>query len=76
MFIAWLHIVLGNVNEAFRWLDYAVTHHVWPLLLDADTAFDPIRGDPRFQELRKRMRLPGAGEASPPATVQVAASSP
>jgi serine/threonine-protein kinase len=58
--IARIHVALGNRDEAFRWLDSAVEVRdgdlfmtkVWPV-------WDPIRNDPRFDELLARLNLAG-----------------
>ena len=58
--IAQIHTALGNVDEAFRWLDRAVEVRdadlfmtkVWPV-------WDPLRGDPRFDQLLRRLNLLG-----------------
>ena len=57
--IARVHAALGNANDAFRWLERAMESHdadlfmtrVWP-------AWDPIRDDPRFDEILRRLNLP------------------
>jgi len=55
---AWAHLGLGDVDEAFLWLARAVDApdrmiepiKTWPIL-------DPIRSDPRFAVLLRRMNL-------------------
>jgi TolB-like protein/Tfp pilus assembly protein PilF len=55
---AWIHLGLGSFDEAFSWLDQAVDApdrfmepiKTWPFL-------DPLRGDPRFHALLRKMRL-------------------
>jgi adenylate cyclase len=57
--IAQLCTALGMKEEAFEWLEKAYEIHdgnmcllrVWP-------AYDPIRSDPRFQDLLRRMNFP------------------
>jgi len=57
---AQIHTALGNVDEAFRWLDRAVEMRdadlfmtkVWPV-------WDPLRDDPRFDRLLHRLNLLG-----------------
>ena len=57
---AQIHTGLGNVDEAFRWLDRAVEIRdadlfmtkVWPV-------WDPLRDDPRFDQLLRRLNLSG-----------------
>ncbi len=56
--LAQIHTALGNVDEAFRWLERAVEVRdadlfmtkVWPV-------WDPLRDDPRFNELLHRLNL-------------------
>jgi len=59
-----LHAALGEKDEAFAWLDRAVEQHD-PFLSDIKTSptWDNLRGDPRFDDLLRRMRL---GPSSPP----------
>ena len=58
--IAQVHARLGNIDEAFRWLDRAYDQHDNGLLgLQIDPLIEPLRTDPRYQALRARMRYPG-----------------
>jgi DNA-binding winged helix-turn-helix (wHTH) protein/TolB-like protein/Flp pilus assembly protein TadD len=58
----WLAIpraVLGEADEAFEWLEKAYSERDGTLiLLSAAPFFDPIRADPRFAELARRIGLP------------------
>jgi TolB-like protein/DNA-binding winged helix-turn-helix (wHTH) protein len=49
----------GDKEQAFRWLDMAYQEHDW-LLISLKTNFrlDPIRSDPRFAELVRKVGLP------------------
>jgi serine/threonine protein kinase/Tfp pilus assembly protein PilF len=57
--VAEVYASLGDKNEAIRWLDQGYREHdeflillkVWPL-------FDPLRSDPRFEALVRRMNFP------------------
>ena len=50
---------LGNKDEAFRWLDKAYeTRDSNLLFIKAMPDFDPLRSDPRFQDLVRRMNFP------------------
>lgn len=50
---------LGQLDEAFAWLDRALAiHDVHLALLPADPKWDPFRSDPRFTALLKRCGLP------------------
>src|SRR6266850_1051399 len=49
---------LGDRDQAFHWLDVAYKSRNGALiLLKTDPAMDPLRSDPRFRELLKRMNL-------------------
>jgi serine/threonine protein kinase/tetratricopeptide (TPR) repeat protein len=56
--IAVLHASLGDVDEAFRWLDIAVEERAPGLiLLRVHPRLDPIRKDPRYRLLVRRVGL-------------------
>ena len=57
--IAALYAELGDKDQAFRWLNAAYQEHDW-LLGDLKTnlLLDPIRSDPRFAELVRKVGLP------------------
>ena len=47
---------MGNKDEAFTWLQKAFAEHSIVLLaLKVDPAYDPLRSDPRFQDLLRRL---------------------
>jgi serine/threonine-protein kinase len=54
--IAAIHAGLGNREEALKWLDraYADRSALLLFLLGPHPAFDALRGDPHFQELRRK----------------------
>jgi eukaryotic-like serine/threonine-protein kinase len=57
--IAQLYAELGDKDQAFIWLNTAFQEHDWWLLgLKTDFALDPIRSDPRFAELVRKVGLP------------------
>lgn len=57
--VAAVYVRLGDVNNAFGWLDSAfVARSAYLLSLKADRMWDPIRGDPRFAALVQRIGLP------------------
>jgi serine/threonine protein kinase/tetratricopeptide (TPR) repeat protein len=59
--IAVLHASLGNVEEAFRWLDVAVEERAPGLiLLRVHPRLDPIRNDPRYRPLVRKLGLESA----------------
>ena len=57
--IATLYADLGDKDQAFRWLDTAYQERDWLLeSLGTDFLLDPIRSDPRFTELVRKVGLP------------------
>ena len=56
---AWVYIGLGDFDAAFPWLDRAVDDRdPHTLHFPCKPAYDPIRQDPRFTALLRKMRLP------------------
>jgi TolB-like protein/DNA-binding winged helix-turn-helix (wHTH) protein len=57
--IATYYADLGDKEQAFHWLNIAYQEHDW-LLISLKTNFrlDPIRSDPRFGELVRKVGLP------------------
>jgi serine/threonine protein kinase/tetratricopeptide (TPR) repeat protein len=57
--MAWLYAGLGHKDEAFEWLETAFEERSWELVqLKLDTHLDPLRDDPRFNDLVRRMKFP------------------
>ncbi|EFK95814.1 adenylate cyclase protein [sediment metagenome] len=57
--IASVHAALGDADQAFQWLDRAFAEPSALLgNLRADPVMDPLRGDPRYREVERRLRLP------------------
>lgn len=57
--VAALHVALGNRDEAFAWLEKAYQAHDWHLhRLKVDPQFAPLRDDPRYNAMLKRLNLP------------------
>jgi serine/threonine protein kinase/tetratricopeptide (TPR) repeat protein len=57
--IAVLYADLGDKDQAFRWLSIAYQERDWFLEeLKTDFLLDPIRSDPRFSELVRKVGLP------------------
>ncbi|HYC26532.1 MAG TPA: adenylate/guanylate cyclase domain-containing protein [Nitrososphaerales archaeon] len=57
--LAGVYMTRGDYDEAFRWLGVAYEEHSWLLSsLDVDPFWDPIRPDPRFADLLRRVGLP------------------
>jgi TolB-like protein/Tfp pilus assembly protein PilF len=53
------YAALGDKNEALRWLETAYRERgAWMVLLKTDPRLDPLRCDPRFQDLLRRMNFP------------------
>jgi TolB-like protein/Flp pilus assembly protein TadD len=59
MFFAALHGDLGNTDEAFRWLEIVYQErHFGMFLLRVPSSWEPLRSDPRFDDLLERMNFP------------------
>lgn len=57
--LALVHIGLGDTEAAMEALQQAYREHATLLsYLKMDPRFDPLRGDPRFQDLLRRMNFP------------------
>jgi TolB-like protein/Tfp pilus assembly protein PilF len=57
---AWVHLGLGETDGAFEWLDRAVeARDQFIMPIKSYWFFDPIRSDPRFAALLRKMRLDG-----------------
>jgi TolB-like protein/DNA-binding winged helix-turn-helix (wHTH) protein/Flp pilus assembly protein TadD len=48
---------MGDKDQAFAWLNQAIAEHSVDPSLRVNPFYDPLRGDPRFQELLRRVRL-------------------
>ena len=56
---ALIHIGLGENEEALEWLERAYQDRIgWMAFLQVGPRFDPLRDDPRFQDLLRRMNFP------------------
>jgi TolB-like protein len=54
--IALVYAGMGNTQEAFKWLEEAYdAHDVGLLYLKIDPCLDPLRSDPRFDDLVRRV---------------------
>jgi eukaryotic-like serine/threonine-protein kinase len=52
------HLGLGNVDQVFHWLERAYQdRRGWLTYMKVDPIFDPVRGDPRFEEFLTKMGL-------------------
>jgi tetratricopeptide (TPR) repeat protein len=57
--VALIHTGLGQPDSAFAWLDRAVRERThWLVWLNRDLRWKPLRGDPRFASLVRRVGLP------------------
>lgn len=59
LIIATFYADMGDKDQAFHWLNVAYQEHDW-LLIGLNTYFqlDPLRSDPRFAELVRKVGLP------------------
>jgi serine/threonine protein kinase/tetratricopeptide (TPR) repeat protein len=58
-FFAAIHVALKDAEQAFHWLENAYAERSnWLSWMKVDPRFDPIRGDPRFQDLLRRIGFP------------------
>jgi TolB-like protein/DNA-binding winged helix-turn-helix (wHTH) protein/Flp pilus assembly protein TadD len=55
--IAVIYVSLGNANQAMNWLEKGYEERFNPGVL-LRPGFDPLRSDPRFQDLVRRVGLP------------------
>ena len=55
--LAELYIGLGEVDDAFKWLQIGIDQKDIPAMLRCDPMFDPLRSDPRFGELLEHQRM-------------------
>jgi len=56
---ALIYAALGDKDQAFAWLEKSVEQHdLMTGRLKVDQRFDPLRSDPRFAEMVKRVGLP------------------
>ncbi len=55
---AWIHLGLGEIDDAFIWMDHAVDARDQMMTpIKTYPFFDPLRGDPRFHALLRKMNL-------------------
>ncbi len=55
---AWIHIGLGEMDSAFEWMDRAIdTRDDMIMAIKNYAFFDPIRSDPRYLVLLRKMNL-------------------
>ena len=57
--VAAVYAALGEKERAFEWLDRAYEERAARMVyLGTDPRYDPLRSDPRFADLLRRMGLP------------------
>jgi hypothetical protein len=57
--VALVHASLGQRDSAFAWLERGVVERThWMVWLRLDPRWAPIRADPRFEALARRLKLP------------------
>jgi len=57
--LAEIYTALGDATEAMRWLEEGVERrHSYIMWLNRFPSFEPIRDDPRFQDLARRVNAP------------------
>lgn len=57
--IALVYTALGDKDAAFAWLDKAMKDHsTWLVYSKWEPRIDPLRSDPRFQDLLRRIGFP------------------
>jgi TolB-like protein len=55
---AWIHLGLGEIDDAFAWMERAIDRNDgWVHALKSYPFVDPLRSDPRFTELLRKMNL-------------------
>jgi serine/threonine-protein kinase len=57
-FLAYIYLALGDRTEALNQLEYAyATHFISIPIMNVDVNLEPLRNEPRFQALLKKMNL-------------------
>jgi TolB-like protein/Flp pilus assembly protein TadD/predicted Ser/Thr protein kinase len=56
--MGWVYAALGDKDQAFKWLGRAIDQHAANMIwIRSQPWFDPLRSDPRFPRLLRRMNL-------------------
>lgn len=67
--LARVYAQLGEKDAAFHWLEKAYVEHAAGLTtLKVHPAWDPLRSDPRFQDLERRMNFPPQTDNTKPSS--------
>jgi len=54
-----IYVLLGRFDEAFEWLDRAyASHDPYMIFLKVEPLFDPLRADPRFTAISRKVGFP------------------
>jgi len=57
--LAEIYTALGEKDEAFRWLEAGFdSRWTWMPWIEKSSALAPLRDDPRFQDLARRIGIP------------------
>jgi len=57
--VAVVYVGLGDTDQTMEWLQRAYEDHsAWLIWIELDLRFDGIRGDPRYRDLLRRMKIP------------------
>jgi hypothetical protein len=57
--LAEIYAALGEKDQAFRWLEAGFkSRFSWMPWIDKNPRFAPLRDDPRFQDVLRRLNLP------------------
>jgi hypothetical protein len=57
--LARAHMGMGHREEALRWLEKAYDQHSSGIVtLKVEPIYDPVRSDPRFTEIIRKMQFP------------------
>ncbi len=58
IYVAQVHAMFGDADRALEWLEKAYVDHTWDLVfLRVNPLWDPLRSDPRFGDLVRRLHL-------------------
>jgi TolB-like protein/Flp pilus assembly protein TadD len=76
-YFAEIYASLGNTDEAFRWLEKGYQEKNWNMLfLRHGWYWDPLRSDPRFDDLVQRMKFPEVPDSATVTKPEEAAPAP